>query len=647
MGSLRKRKALLPRLRSLPNRTERCEERMLRLRMRKRILRVRLVFCKEIMTAGWKGILILGLRMRSLSWIMRTLVRPFKDMRGRLEGKNEMVSNLERDLTKVTADNSSIRKKLDDVKMGQRAAMDDLRREKAKVMEAETELEVVKARLEDANATNANFSKTEEALNDVIVVLRGRIARLTEGAEDNKLTERVLRAEISSLKSELQALEEQKEELRRSFRDSQSALSDSTEKVSALESDVVMSNKKLAMVKNSLAKEKSARAELVGNLKEEHSKRRDVTAELELLKKSSKAKVAPAGKRLNLANQKMIDLEDGIKAARRAAADAESKLDDAQAEITYRDRRLAAETDRYQKKQAELEEAERREEDYDPEHLYKQLEEEKANHAASVSRLEDEVADCDKELAEEKANHAASIVRFEAEVAERDNELAEEKARHEQTIGSVEAQKASHMVPKGELSREIANHTATANALTVERTQHQTTAKLLATEQSNHQSTSKALAAEQANHQNTINALMTERSNHQNTRTALATEQTNQRNTTNSLATEKMNQKATADALAARRNAHQQTMNFLASEQANHRNTANSLSSVKSQLKTANNTITSLRVSGSNEKCVVMSGVERLMERYGRLFDRYKNPLPRIGKDVVRLAVPRRLDPVG
>lgn len=233
-------------------------------------------------------------------------------MRGRLEGKNKMVSNLERDLTKATADNSSIRKKLDDVKMGQRAAMDDLRREKAKVM-VETELEVVKARLEDANATNAEFSKTEEALNDMIIVLRGRIARLTEGAEDNKLTERILRAEISSLKSELQALEEQKEELRRSFRDSQSALSDSTEKVSALESDVVMNNKKLAMVKNSLAKEKDARAELVGDLKEERSKRRDVAAELELLKESSKVKVAPAGKRLNLANQKMIDLEDGIR----------------------------------------------------------------------------------------------------------------------------------------------------------------------------------------------------------------------------------------------------------------------------------------------------------------------------------------------
>lgn len=67
--------------------------------------------------------------------------------------------------------------------------MDDLCREKVKVVEVEIELEVVKVRLEDVNVIIVEFSKMEEVFNDMIIVFWGCIVRLIEGVEDNKLIE--------------------------------------------------------------------------------------------------------------------------------------------------------------------------------------------------------------------------------------------------------------------------------------------------------------------------------------------------------------------------------------------------------------------------------------------------------------------------
>jgi chromosome segregation ATPase len=217
-------------------------------------------------------------------------------------------------------------------------------------------------------------------------------------------------------------------------------LSDMEDKISAIESDLSEAERKYQVVKAALKQEKGKRAELRKCLDSEKIKHAETSSKLDVISQTSDTKIT------NL-KEALKAVKDTVEKAKNENAQLEAqaekngqKLNTLQSDLKQAGDKLKEEKIIVATLKAGLEEAFQRQLDYDPERLYKQLDDEKAARKRDIERLEAETKQLKKnfdderaahkaEMDREKKAHKASITRLETEIRNRQDTIASMKTQ--------------------------------------------------------------------------------------------------------------------------------------------------------------------------------------------------------------------------
>ena len=363
---------------------------------------------------------ILGLRTEN-----ERLDVSVKEARERLEKQDDRSYGLTSELGKVTAERDNAQQELAKEADGQHTLKSSLRKANAKVIKLETELSIVQAMMQDARITNAQLSETEQVLNDRVLQLQRSLSKVNEASDTSKSTENNLRSEISALKAHLTTRDGQKKELRSSLRGTQRSLSEATDRISTLETDLLAKDQRIESIRHRLTEEHRLRAGVARELRTQRVKQK----ELEALEESSVERIAEAERKAAYAVERADDLARDAASAKNASVTLRQRLNEARLEVAKAERRVDQEQEKVRLARVELQEVNRIVDGLDPERTWRQLADEKVGRAADVARLQAEVLAREKELGGERVKLAELGARVKA---------LEVTASHDQCVERVQ-----------------------------------------------------------------------------------------------------------------------------------------------------------------------------------------------------------------
>jgi chromosome segregation ATPase len=401
--------------------------------------------------------------------------------------------------------------------------------------------------------------------------------------------------------------------LKQAHRQFENKFFESTERATNLELELRETKIKKTKFQIKLAELQGARTKLKEELRAQESKQQKTDIELTYLQETSKAKIAKVESKLNASSSRIKDLEGQV-------IDIESKLDEAEEfiqnkdiDLPRRDRQLSEEKLTVQKMKEELDEADRRELEYDPENLRKCLDKEIADHQASAQRIESEFVSRDKlagsleakvknleirlesesaVLAREGAAYEGfrkELVKKEAKIAELENTLKENRTVAEGLQEEVEEKGAKI----GELEATLQVARSTSEGLRMETGEK--AAKITILENSLKQ---------------LENEYLQENSQHRLTEATLVAERSAYSSTSNKLS-----------------NAESKAQSWSTSYSILKSNTEQQISKLNDKISSLNTKLGSARAQGSYMRCVVKKDIDRLLRVYKglwRFYRRYK-----------------------
>ncbi|KAK4454169.1 hypothetical protein QBC34DRAFT_269361, partial [Podospora aff. communis PSN243] len=321
-----------------------------------------------------------------------------KEARGRLEKQDDRTYALTSELGKVTAERDHAQSELSKENRRSTLAEEQSAKANAKVVKLETEVGIVQALMQDARATTAQLSETERVLNDRILQLQRSLTKANEASDTSKSTENNLRSEISALKAHLASRDSQKKEIRGSLRTTQRNLSEATDRISTLETDLLAKDQRIESLRHRMTEEHRLRTGVTRELRTQRVKQK----ELEALEESAAEWIAEAERKAVYAVERAEDNERDAASAKEAAATLRRKLNEAKLELVKGERRLEQEEEKVRLVKVELQEINRIVDSLDPERTWRQLADERVGRAADVARLQAEVLARERELGEER-----------------------------------------------------------------------------------------------------------------------------------------------------------------------------------------------------------------------------------------------------